>query len=262
MRNGTPCLSSFGRVLALLDAILCDDGQSRIPAIAQKLGTPLATAHRHVASLVDEGMLTMAGNGRYVAGPRLMHLARAVDVTDVLSRIALPILSDFAGRIGCVVQLGTLDGEMVTYRAKAGGALFTRVGMQLEAYCSAIGKVLLAHLPPDAQATYLAGGPFVRLTGNTITDPAALACEFEAARSAGHACDREEIVEGLACIALPVRDDGGRAVAAISASLTVRASEYDRLQDLLPDLEQARDVIEVRAFGAAFATGRYAAVTP
>ena len=81
---------------------------------------------------------------------------------------------------------------MVTYRIKTGqgaGNLFTRVGMQLEAYCSGIGKMLLAHLPEEQQRAYLAGGPFPALTAKTITQPEALAQELERIRAQGFALD-------------------------------------------------------------------------
>lgn len=237
----------------MLDAVLADGGRSGVSALARATGVPVATAHRHVASLADEGFLTPLGAGRHVAGPRLLAIHAGIDVRAVLADVSRPFLADAARQLGCVVQLGTLDGDMVTYRVKEGraaGALFTRVGLQLEAYCSAIGKVLLAHLSDAERARYLDGGPFVALTANTIIYPDALARELDRVRREGRAFDREEIAERLACIALPLRDSRGVAVAAISASLAVVPGELDELERALPVLSAVREKIETTVFGA------------
>jgi DNA-binding IclR family transcriptional regulator len=119
------------------------------------------------------------------------------------------------------VHLGSFEGEMVTYRAKAGdpkNGLFTEVGGQLEAYCSGIGKVLLAHLPDEELAAYLANGPFYALTVNTITDAGALSAELKRVRAEGMAFDREEVEDGLNCVAVPLFVPDGSVPLALSAS--------------------------------------------
>lgn len=235
--------------MELLEAVLADGGCNRASSLAGGLEVPVATIHRHLATLRDAGLLTPVGGGRHVAGPRMLAFVGRINVPEVLSGIGRQLLPDFARRLGCVVQLGTLDGDMVTYRVKAGGDLFTKVGMQLEAYCSAIGKVLLAHLPDGEQARYLEAGPFVQLTAHTITEPRALAREFVAVRRLGYACDREEISEGLACIAVPLRDANGLVVAAISASRSVVPGRSDNLEATLPLLQEAKKALEQWAFG-------------
>lgn len=238
----------------MLDAVLADGGRRGVSALARETNVPLATAHRHVASLAGNGFLTPLGGGRHVAGPRLLAIHAGMDVRAVLAQVSRQFLVDAARQLGCVVQLGTLDGDMVTYRVKEGraaGALFTRVGLQLEAYCSAIGKVLLAHLPDGELARYLDGGPFVALTANTITRPDDLARELACVRREGRAFDREEIAERLACIALPLRDGRSVVVAAISASLSVVPGELEALEQVLPILSAVRERIETAVFGAA-----------
>jgi DNA-binding IclR family transcriptional regulator len=117
--------------------------------------------------------------------------------------------------------MGTFESDMVTYRVKTGenaGELFTRVDMQLEAYCSGMGKVLLAFLPAAERAAYLAGGPFVELTPTTITDPQDLARELARVGQQGFAEDRGETVPDLFCLAVPIRRPDGSVPAAISVS--------------------------------------------
>lgn len=237
----------------MLEAVLDDGGESNVSAIARKLAVPVATAHRQIATLVAEGLLAPARYGRYVAGARLLRLSQKIDAKAVVAGLARPFLDRLASETQSIVQLGTLENDMVTYRLKTGDmadALFTKIGMQLEAYCSAIGKVLLAYLPNPARQSYLASGPFVALTPRTIVDPERLAAELTLVRAQGFAQDVGEILEGLACISVPIRNHDGQVIAAISAS-QAPLSPCGTLPDkLLPLLRNAADQIEAATFGA------------
>lgn len=251
MRSGTPHIASLGRTLAMLETVIADGGQSSVAALARTTGIPVATAHRQVATLVSEGFLKAGAGGRHVAGPRLLALLHRLDVKQVIANVAAPILHGMAAELRSVVQLGTFEADMVTYRIKAGqGAksLFTKVGMQLEAYCSGMGKVLLAHLPEELRRAYLAGGPFVALTPATITDPAALAAELERVRVQGFAVDDGEIAEGLFCVAVPLHAPDGSVPAAISVSQAGPRESLIAAADLLPRLDAAARAIEAAAF--------------
>ncbi|WP_353226734.1 IclR family transcriptional regulator [Novosphingobium sp.] len=240
-------LSSLSRALAMLEAIIADGATRSVAAIARDLDVPVATAHRQVASLVADGYLARQGRGFHVAGPRLLRLLRQLDEKQVIANCAAPVLHRLAGDLRCVVQLGTLEGDMVTYRIKTGegaGDLFTRVGLQLEAYCSGIGKVLLAWLPDPDREAYLATGPFPALTSRTITEPGALRRELARVREQGHALDDGEIAEGLQCLAVPVRSPDGRVLAAISASRGAAQSTALPPDAILADIRLAAAEIE------------------
>jgi IclR family acetate operon transcriptional repressor len=241
-------LTALPKSLQLLEAIVADGGRSSISALARVCALPVATAHRHAAALEKAGWIVPAGYGRHLAGPRLRAIAGMIDDKLIITGVAAPILDQLADRTGCVVQLGTFEQDMVTYRLKTGrgaGDLFTKVGMQLEAYCSGIGKVLLAHLPAAEQAAYLATGPFIALTDRTITDPARLKAELDRVARLGFALDDEEVAPGLQCVAVPVHNAQGRVIAAISAS---RVPEDDGEQEkIIPLLKAAAKEISERA---------------
>lgn len=220
-KSGTPGILALGKSLAMLEAVLADREGRSLAALAATIGLPRATAHRQVSTLVAEGYLRRLQNGRLVAGPRLLALVQLVDHRQVLVAAAAPVLHRLAAELHCVAQLGTLENEMVTYRVKTGqaaGDIFTRVGLQLEAYCTGIGKVLLANLPEGEREAYLATGPFPPLTPNTITRPDALRAELAKVAIEGFARDNEEIAEGLECLAVPLRMADGAVAAAISVS--------------------------------------------
>lgn len=251
MRNSTPQIASLKRTLVMLETVIADGGRSTVSDLARQAGMPVATAHRQVTTLVAAGYLAPAGKGRHVAGSRLLGLAHRLDEKQVIVNMAAPILHQLAVTLRSAVQLGTFENDMVTYRLKTGrgaAGLFTRVGMQLEAYCSGIGKVLLAHLPEEERETYLAGGPFVALTDRTITDPARLREELARVQAQGFALDDGEIAPDLHCMAVPIRRTDGTVLAAISA--TQFASSRHRMADapLLALLREAAARIEHKAF--------------
>jgi IclR family transcriptional regulator, acetate operon repressor len=250
MRNGTPKIASLGRTLAMLEAVVEDGGQANTSILARAVGIPVATAHRQVTTLVAEGFLKPCGGGRHIAGRRLLGLLHRIDEKQVIANIAAPVLHRLAIKLRTVVQLGTLENDMVTYRVKTGqgaGALFTRIGMQLEAYCSGIGKILLAHLPPDQRAAYIASGPFVALTARTITEPQRLTAELTASQERGFAIDDGEIADDLRCLAVPIHHPDGRVLAGLSATQSGPPFRHSDSY-LLEQLNAAARVIEQTAF--------------
>jgi DNA-binding IclR family transcriptional regulator len=155
-------------------------------------------------------MVTRAGHGLYDVALAFADRLRAVSPTDQAARIARPKLQRLAQATGATAHLGVLDTDMVTYLVKAHppgraqSSILSRENTQLEAYCSAIGKVLLAALPPCALERYLAAGPFVALTPRTITDPAVLRTHLAQVRVEARAEDTGEIDPHLHCIAVPI----------------------------------------------------------
>lgn len=192
--------------------------------MARDLGIPVSTAHRQVHTLMEEGLLIRHRRGYYTPGPRLLRLIGGIGELQVMVNVSATILHRVAAQLDCIVQLGTLEADMVTYRIKVGdgaGDLFTRVGMQLEAYCTGIGKILLANLGEREIENYLAAGPFPALTATTITDPAALMDQLREIRMQDYALDDGEISTDLRCVAVPIRRQDGSVAAAISATRLV-----------------------------------------
>jgi IclR family transcriptional regulator, acetate operon repressor len=235
--SGTAALD---RALDLFLAVLADQGRSTPTDLAARLGLPGSTAYRLLHPFLARGLLMKSAPGRYGAGAALGVAAGVETSEQAIARLARPSLAALAQRLGATAHLGVLEGDMVTYLAKAEGggpALFTREGIQLEAYCSGIGKVLLAHLPADAQDAYLAGGPFVALTAHTLTDPERMRAEWRRIKAQGFGVDAEEIIPGLICLAAPVQAPDGSVRLAVSASFaTTGGAEKKRLERALPHL--------------------------
>lgn len=238
------------KAFALLRAFGGPDQELTSAELSRRAGLPEASGYRLMQTLEAVGAVVRVSRGRYRPGFLLTALSRKVSLTEVLSDAAQGVLEEVAERFGATVHLGVLEHEMVTYIAKASAArsvpVPTRVGAQQEAYCSAIGKVLLAELSAEDLERFLRQGELVALTEQTITDPAAFRDEVRRVREANFALDFGETHAHLCCVAVPVRDQDGVTVAALSL-----VDRIDTLDDLRRDqvrlaLSLAADVLERR----------------
>lgn len=189
-------------MLALLQAVTLDGGQSPVKDVICSLGMAPATGRRLLLLLVEQKLVERIARGRYAGGEGLRRLAARVSPHARLVEASRPVLRRLAQSERATAYLGVFEGEMVTYLVKEGDqTAFTREQMQLEAYCTGIGKMLLARLGAERLDTYLAA-PLVRLTAQTIVDPVDLRAEIEATRVRGYAVDDREMSDDLGCVAV------------------------------------------------------------
>lgn len=238
----TPHSTTLSKALRLLRVLAEDGGRSNLSSLAKRAAIPLATAHRLAATLEAETFIERQAKGRFAIGEGVRALVPGSppDHLRLIARLRQP-LDRIALRFGAILHFGVLEEGMVTYLVKANGTadeVFTEEAMQLEAYCSAIGKILLAALPTDELDGYLAFSPFVALTSNTITNIDDLRCELELVRRTGVAYDRFEIHERLYCVAVPVRDQSGAIVGGMSASFVGDVPSTSNLRPLLQAMKR------------------------
>ncbi|MCC0017615.1 MAG: IclR family transcriptional regulator [Rhodobiaceae bacterium] len=235
--------TSLDKGLVLLRMIAEDNGATAFREMADRLNMPLSTAHRILATLKDHGLVCRLGAGRYGAGIELASLAGLPNRLALIARVARPFLDATARETGLTLHLGALEDGMVTYAVKAEGAPadtaaeFTREGMQLEAYCSAVGRVLLAGLNKSEQRSYLSDGPFVQLTTRTVTSPHRLQGILELVSERGFAEDDREISDDLWCLAVPLRSKKGEVLCSVSASMTWHPKAALRKEDVIRSLQ-------------------------
>lgn len=208
---------SLDRSLMLLDAIIADDGQTSASIIGHSLGIAGSSARRIISALEENGLVLRVAHGRYAGGPRIGRWAAHAHPHRRLIETARPLLRGLARRQGWAAHLGVFENDMVTYLVKEGGSsLFTREGAELEAYCTGIGKALLAQMPHDRLTRYLASS-FVPLTAKTIYQPNMLEAEAVLIRQRGFAIDDREMSDTVSCVAVPISMQNG-SLAAISLS--------------------------------------------
>jgi IclR family acetate operon transcriptional repressor len=210
------------RALQLFGVIVRDSGRTPLSSLSTGIGLPVSTAYRFVVTLLGHGLVQRARRGHYIGGPALSELSECAARAASIGETARPSLRMLSRRTHAAAHLGVLEGEMVTYVVKedgGSGGIFTQEGAQLEAYCSAIGKVLLAELDAEEREAYLGSCPFVALTANTITDPDAIRSELARVREQGFAVDNGEVASDLFCVAAPIRGHSGAIEAAVSISV-------------------------------------------
>jgi IclR family acetate operon transcriptional repressor len=189
--------------------------------LSRLVGLPATSGHRLLQTLEEVGAVVRDTRGRYRPGMLLFDATCGLSRNEVIREAANPLLLDLSHRVQATVHVAVLEDGMVTYLAKidtVGHEVITVVGSQLEAYCTALGKVLLAGLPAAEIDAYLAGGKLVPITEFTITDPASLRDQLNRIRMCGYAIDDREILPDLKCVAVPIKDRSGRTLAAMSAS--------------------------------------------
>lgn len=213
-----------GKALRVFQEVVALKGSSFSPKEqSARLDIPTPNLYRHLDVLINSGLLVRTRRSYYLPHPSFLKLLEPYSAQEVLGSIVRPILEQAARQIPATLHFGVLEADMVTYVAKVDHPkmdLFTKENMQLEAYCSAIGKVLLATLPQNDLDEYLSAFEFPRLTDNTITDPKEIRREIAKTKRRGFGVDNREIREDLVCIAVPATLRDGTTIGAVSAAST------------------------------------------
>jgi IclR family transcriptional regulator, acetate operon repressor len=215
-RNPT-LIISVQRALHLMEAVASHPGGAPAKQLARQVGLPLATAYHLLRTLVHEGYLARTAEGVYLLGDRVDSLPDDRRAQDRLIRIreALRALRD---ELGVAAYFGLYENGEIRVVEIADGPRTPRVdlsvGLSETAHATAIGKCVLAQLPPVARRDHLARHPLIDLTPNTITHRD----ELERRLCTTLALDREEYALGTGCAAVPVTDAAGETVGAVAVS--------------------------------------------
>jgi len=225
---GSAHSQSLERGLAILSAFRSGRPLLGVSEIGREIGLGRSTTHRYVATLATLGYLQQDGaTKKYRLGPRVLDLGFSAINSMELREVAAPHLRRLSDDTGYTVNMAILDGLDIVYvercRSTQAGQreidLNLHVGARLPAYCTSLGKVLLAWLPPAEQSAALAGIDFSRRGPNTITSRSALVAELKRVRADGFAINNEELAYGLRSIAAPILAHDGAAPAAINLAV-------------------------------------------
>ena len=235
---------TVGKALDVLDRVAGFGRPVRFSEVLQDSPFPKATTYRLLQTLVSQGMLRLdAETGTYAPGLRLVRMAHAAWAASSLAPIARPHLDRLSAAVGETVHLAQLDGAHVLYvdkrRAAAPVPMFSDAGKIGPAYCTGVGKAMLAFLDGAALDRVLAQQSWHPFTQATITEPDAMRAELARVRAAGHALDREEHEPGIRCVAMPVLSGAGRVQGAVSVTTAGGAA----VERHLPALARAVDDI-------------------
>lgn len=244
----TSNVQSLVRGLAILD-ILADatDGCASLSEITRRTGLSPSTAHRLLATLSDQGYVDREGSSKsYVLGNRLLRFSTVISKrTSALREIARPRLEAITRQTGETSNLVVLDRTDTVYVDQVEGTHRLRmvpgIGATFPAYTSASAKAILAwQRDTRAVSAIFQKGPLPKIASQTIVDEASFLSELSAVSQRGYAVEKDELEDGVSCLAAPVRGRDGVAIAAISVpgpTSRILIPDPDRIGCLL--MEQA-----------------------
>jgi IclR family pca regulon transcriptional regulator len=252
-RDGAAHSQSLERGLAILASFRSGRTLLGISELAREVELSRSTTHRYVSTLAALGYLEQDRPTRkYRLGPRVLDLGFSAINSMELRDVAAPHLRELSDSTGYTVNMALLDGLDIVYVERCRSArpgqreidLNLHVGARLPAYCTSLGKVLLAFLPADEREARLAGVDLVRRGPNTLTSRRALSLELKRVREQGFAVNNEELAYGLRSIAAPVLAHDGTAAAAINVAVHSSMISIGDLDTKLgpPLLQTAADI--------------------
>ncbi len=222
----TKVVQTIERSAAILDVLGQSPQGISLRDLSAKINLPKGTTHRLLSSLSYYGYVRQDFKTKnYFLGFKLVDLGNLLLNQLDLRKEAEPFLRELAEKTKETVHLVILDQNEIVYIDKvetdhnpSGLRMASRVGLRNPPHSCAVGKVLLANLSEEALDLFLKKGPLMKRTENTITDPVRLREHLSMVRRQGYAIDDEENEKGIRCVAAPIRDGTGRAVAAVSIS--------------------------------------------
>ncbi|MEW6663355.1 MAG: IclR family transcriptional regulator [Bacillota bacterium] len=227
-------IKSVAKALKIIDVLAEARGELALHEIANRLGLAKSTVHGLLSTLREfEYVEQSPFTGKYKLGLRLFELGSIVAQGWDVRSVTAPHIQKLVDELGETVHLVILDKGEVLYidkrESRHSFRIVSQVGTRLPAHCTGVGKVLLANLSPGEVKKIVASKGLPRFTKNTITNPKDLEVELARVRNQGYAIDNEEIMEGLRCVAAPIRNHSGKVCAAISVSGPLARLEGERL---------------------------------
>jgi len=241
---------TVGKALEILDSVAAFGKPVRFSELLEKSPYPKATLYRFLQTLTNQGMLSYDDDrGTYSLGIRLMRLAHGAWSNASLAPIARPFIEVLAEKAGETVHLAQLDSGQVLFVDKIQKTdrfdTLARVGQVAPAYCTGVGKAMLAFLAPKRLQIVLQQQAYFKYAPATHTNAESLLAELETIREDGIAFDREEHEQGIHSIAAPILSSNGRIIGAISIATSTSRRTRDGLNDFRPMLlETAKQIGE------------------
>ena len=193
-RNQGGGVQSVERTFELLELMADAGGEVALSELADKSGLPLPTIHRIMRTLVGAGYARQQPSRRYSLGPRLIRLGETA--SRALGSWARPYLAELTEATGETSNMAVLDGAQIVYVAQVPSQhsmrMFTEVGRRVDAHATAVGKAVMANLPPEVVTQLLTRAGMPPQTERTITTVEAMHAELARIRDQGYALDDGE----------------------------------------------------------------------
>ncbi|PYB72615.1 IclR family transcriptional regulator [Rhizobium wuzhouense] len=212
-------MGGFAKGLKVLEAFGVERQRLSITEASEVSGLDRATTRRCLLTLADLGYADYDGKF-FSLTPKILRIGHAWLSATPLPMLLQPHLDQVSERVGHSASASILDNSEIVYIARASQKRVMSInlmpGSRLPAYSASMGRVLLAALSDAEVDAILSRSQLKAHTPRTLTDPMAIKAEIARVREQGYAVIDQELEIGLCSIAVPVRNDRGRVVAAIN----------------------------------------------
>ncbi len=244
---GDGYVQSFARGLEVIRSFNAEAPEQTLSEVAARSGLTRAGARRILLTLQTLGYVESDGK-LYRLTPRILDLGFAYLTSMPIWNLAEPVMERLSDSVGESCSAAVLDGADIVYVLRVHThkivALNLNVGTRLPAWCTSLGRVLLAGLDDTAVKARLKASAIQANTRHTETDPAELLARVQQVRRQGWALVNQELEEGLISIAAPVRSRTGQVVAALNVSGQANRTNATVMKEqLLPRLREAADEV-------------------
>jgi IclR family pca regulon transcriptional regulator len=215
-------MASLARGLVVIEAFTPQTPQMTISQLSVRTGLSRAAVRRCLYTLTKLGFAGADESQRYSLRPKMLSLANTYTASSTLANAAQPILERMSSTYHESFSVATLDGEQIVYIARTSVtrvmSVDLHIGSRLPAFCTSMGRVLLAYLPQDQLEAYLSRVMLTQYTPRTINSVDKLRLALRNVRRNGYALVDQEYEIGLRSIAVPVYAGNGRVVAVVNLS--------------------------------------------
>ncbi len=246
--NRTEFVQSLERGLAVLRAFAEQRSTLTLTDVANATGLKRAAARRFLLTLVELGYVRSRGR-EFSLRPRVLDFGNAYLSGLAVPELAEPHMNVLADTVQESCSLAVLDDDEIAYVAHVSPqrvmTVSVEIGARDPAYCTSLGRVLLAALGEDALAAYLERTRLRRHTSDTLTDRRKLVAALQETRTKGYAIIAGELQNGLVAVGMPVHAPSGEVIAAMNVTgYEIRASEGVLVGEYLPHLRAAVAEVE------------------
>ncbi len=243
---------TIGKACDVLDQVASFGRPVRFAELLEHSDFPKATLYRFLQSLTNQGMLSYEPERQtYTPGLRLVRLAHTAWTQSSLAPIARPFLDALSAETGETVHLAQLDSSQVLYVDKRNAAqpieMYSQAGKVGPAYCTGVGKAMMAFMDAAALDRAVSQQSYHRFTDKTLSSEAALRADLDLIRSRGYAIDDEEHEPGIICVACPILTSGGRMLGAISVTGSTERMDFKQLEAWVPRVRRVAEQIGAEA---------------
>ncbi|MDK9696636.1 MAG: IclR family transcriptional regulator [Siculibacillus sp.] len=245
-------VQALDRALRLLEVLAGADGMT-LTALAHASGLATSTVHRLLATLAAHGFVEIDEQDQtWTIGVEAFRVGQAFHRRFKVATMGRPMMRELMEATGETANIGIFEGGDVVFISQVESAepirAFFRAGERRHAHASGIGKALLAEMPRERVDRIIRDKGLPHFTDATITDAERLRADLDEIRRRGWSLDDEERSRGMRCIAAPIFDENGEAIAGLSISGPADRLEPERVDRLGPMVRRAADAV-TRAIG-------------